>query len=545
MRVATYCRVSTEDQVQQYGLPSQRACIAEYIKQNGHETRPEWSIEDDGWSGVDLNRPGMNALRDLIGRREVDAILSYDQDRLSRNLGHTCLLKDECDSHGVKLLFVTTKVEDSAEGKLFLSMKGAFAEYERAKILDRTQRGRRQKAIAGHVVGGRPTFGYHYLGRSQGARGHYQVNEDEAQIVRQIFSWLLRGVSVRQIVTLLNESGSRPQRGKRWAKSSVHRILTNETYAGRMFYNRRMRAVSEKFTANMAPRRNKKTVLRPRQASEHIEISVPAILGLEFSEKAQAQLRNNAAHMSGHSTPGRYLLKSLIRCARCGRAVVGTPCHGRSYYRCAGRNRLEEQPCRSSWIPGARLENAVWSAVRKALLNPSILEAKIREHQKSLGATAPDRVQPTAQRQRIDVLRRREELILQNMSDPSLVTYTQKFKAQLRETTEEIQRIEAMFQREGRNRAVSLRSKPASVAKLCALAARGIDCLDREGQRKLLQALVQEIRVSEDIEIHGILPSSLPTTVHNGSTLWPPAAATSSARLAVVWPRTSQKSGKV
>jgi site-specific DNA recombinase len=310
MRCALYSRVSLEEQVERFGLTAQVTELREKAHQKCYLVRPEWELVEDGYLGGDLDRPALHRLRELVRQNEIDIVLIHDPDRLARKLAHQILLAEEIEQAGVKLEFVTTPTDNTPEGKMFFHLKGVFAEYEREKIRERTLRGRRQKARQGHIVGGRTPLGYRYLGKLESERGRYVINDQEAEVVRRIFRWFVEeGLSIRAIVTKLNQLGYRPQRSSRWGKSSVHHILSNPTYAGTSYYNRTERALPRQPRAREIPRRNKKTTLRPRPAAEWIPISVPVIIERPLFEQAQRQLRRNAEMSSGRNTKYFYLLR--------------------------------------------------------------------------------------------------------------------------------------------------------------------------------------------------------------------------------------------
>ena len=314
MRCALYARVSTEEQAERFGLGAQITELREYARRKGYVARAEWELIDDGYLGGDLDRPALSRLRELVRQNGIDVVLVHDPDRLARKLSHQIIIAEEFEQARVRLEFVTTPTEDTPEGRMFLNLKGVFAEYEKEKIRERTLRGRRQKARQGYIVGGRTPFGYRYLGKLESELGRYVIHPEEAELVRLIFRWLVEeGLSIRGIVTRLNQLGYRPQRSSRWGKSSVQRILSNPAYAGTSYYNRRERALPRHPRAAEI-RRNKKTALRPRPAGDWIPISVPPIIESPLFERAQEQLRRNAEMSSGRNTKYFYLLRALMRC---------------------------------------------------------------------------------------------------------------------------------------------------------------------------------------------------------------------------------------
>ena len=152
---AIYARVSTEDQGKGFSIPTQIEACQKLAEREGY-TVPETSVLiDEGISGTTMDRPQLRKLRDLVNTRAITAVIVYDPERLSRNLGHQLLLAEEFERADVNLLIVSHPLEQGPEGWLFFQMRGALAEYERAKILERLKRGLIGRAKAGHVNGGR------------------------------------------------------------------------------------------------------------------------------------------------------------------------------------------------------------------------------------------------------------------------------------------------------------------------------------------------------------------------------------------------------
>ena len=131
IRAALYCRVSTEEQSQRYGLGAQLERLRERVSERGYTVAGEFI--DDGWSGGSLERPALTRLRDAVGQGMVELML----------------VDKEFQKGGVWLETSTTEIDGSPEGRMFFQFKGAFAECERAMIRRRTMEGRRRKAKEG------------------------------------------------------------------------------------------------------------------------------------------------------------------------------------------------------------------------------------------------------------------------------------------------------------------------------------------------------------------------------------------------------------
>lgn len=156
-----YVRVSTSEQAEQgYSIQTQiKAC-----KDKAYELGAIDILEyaDEGFSGAKLDRPAMTRLRDDIRNHKLDIIICYDPDRLARNLAHQLLITDEIEKYCREgLIFVSVSFENSPEGRLFYSMRGAFSAYEREKILERIIRGKKGKLQAGRL-GNNHLYGYDF-----------------------------------------------------------------------------------------------------------------------------------------------------------------------------------------------------------------------------------------------------------------------------------------------------------------------------------------------------------------------------------------------
>ena len=111
----------------------------------------EWVIEDEGYSGATLVRPGLERVRDLAAEGQIDAVLVYSPDRLSRKYAYQVLLIEEFARHNVQTVFIKAPQTATPEDQLLLQFQGMIAEYERAQILERSRRGKRHRALQGVV----------------------------------------------------------------------------------------------------------------------------------------------------------------------------------------------------------------------------------------------------------------------------------------------------------------------------------------------------------------------------------------------------------
>ena len=377
MRVAIYARVSTDAQEARGTIGSQLTLLRERVAREGHELVAEYT--DDGLSGARLDRPGLDALRDAAEAGQIEGVWCLSADRLARMYAYQVIVLDELSRHGVTVRFHDTpQIEDDPQARLLTQVQGVIAEYERAKIAERYRRGKLWRARVGEVIAWKVPYGYRRIPRVGERPAHLEVFEHEAAVVRRIFDdYVRKDISMRQIVKGLNRDGIRSPTGRAvWSVSTIGRILRNEAYIGRVYYNR---------TETVPQRRHAgktRQVQRPRD--QWIAIAVPAILDETLFEAAQRVSRDNSRWNPRRAEPGHWLLRGLVKCGHCG---VGVSCHkmrGRNgtfhrYYYCHNHDPLkaggEHLRCPERNIRADELDTFVFEQVRDTLLRPEVLLA--------------------------------------------------------------------------------------------------------------------------------------------------------------------------
>src|SRR5215471_12201053 len=185
-RAALYARVSTDKQSLQATIESQVVELKKQIAQSGNVLVKEYI--DDGYSGAMLDRPGLEELRRDAKGNVYDAIYFHSADRLARKAAHQTIIVDELLRSGKQVVIGGKDYVENPENKMTLQMLGIFAEFEREKIIERTQRGWRHRIRSGGLVSqGNCTFGYDYMPKTTTSPCAIVVNEQEAEIVRWMF----------------------------------------------------------------------------------------------------------------------------------------------------------------------------------------------------------------------------------------------------------------------------------------------------------------------------------------------------------------------
>ena len=425
IQVALYARVSGEQQAHAGTIASQVTSLREPIAADGAQLEPEHAFLDEGYSGASLLRPALERLRDAAAACVIDRLYVHSPDRLARRYAYQVLLIEEFRRSGVEVVFLNRPIGASAEDDLLLQVQGMIAEYERAKILERSRRGRRHAARSGLVSAlGAAPFGYHYVTRAVGGgMARFEVVEQEARIVRQIFAWVgLERVSLHEICRRLAEAGHRTRTGLvRWDPTTVCGMLKNPAYIGQAVFGRarfvsaqpRLRPIRDR----PWPSRHANTRL-PAARDAWIAVPVPALIEPALFQAAQVQLEENRRHKrEGRRRPG-WLLQGLVVCRRCGYAFYGKMARGRvgggrtaayGYYRCLGTDGHRfggVAPCDNRSVRSDCLELAVWNEIRALLEDPQRLAAEYRRRLDELHQGGDDRGQAVVLDRQIEGLRR-------------------------------------------------------------------------------------------------------------------------------------------
>jgi site-specific DNA recombinase len=406
IQAAIYARVSSEQQAEARTIESQLADLRARVAADGLSLSGELQFIDEGYSGSTLVRPGLERLRDVVASGGIERLYVHSPDRLARKYAYQVLLVDECGRSGVEIIFLNRPLGQTPEDDLLLQVQGMVAEYERAKILERSRRGKRHAAHSGSVsVLSTAPYGYRYISRHDGGgEARFEINEEEARIVRQVFAWAGRErATIGEACRRLQQAGERTRTGKTtWDRTTIWGILRNPAYTG-------MAAFGKTRTGPMRPRLRVQRggSLQPRRANsiynvppeEWIRVPVPQIIDGGLFDAVQEQLQENQQRARQRRRGARYLLQGLVTCIRCGYAYYGKPVSKKAangkhrnyaYYRCIGTDAYRfggQRVCDNKQVRTDLLEIAVWHEVQGLLENPQRLEEEYRRRLEKPGKT--------------------------------------------------------------------------------------------------------------------------------------------------------------
>ena len=409
---ATYARVSSERQKEEGTIASQTALLLEHAKVHELAVPSEWIFEDEGYSGVVLARPGLERLRDLAAEGQIEVVLIYAPDRLSRKYAYQVLLIEEFSRHGVETIFLKSAGGETPEERLMLQFQGMIAEYERAQIAERTRRGKRHRAKAGcvNVLCGAP-YGYRYIKKSEHSQAYYEIVEAQAEVVRKIFIWYTQELwSIGAIARQLNQQQIQTRTGRGlWERSTVWGMLRNPAYQGSACFGKTELCARQRITRPLRQKggySRRSSSSREKERSQWIEIAVPALVSQETFALAQERLAQNK-QLSLRSTREPTLLQGLLVCEQCGYALYRTSTRTTrrqiKYYRCLGSDRyrhLRGPACSCRPIRQDYLDDLVWQELLRLLRTPQLIQAELeRRRTESLNSSPVQQRQGQLQRE--------------------------------------------------------------------------------------------------------------------------------------------------
>lgn len=391
-RAVIYARVSTDEQAEHgYSLSSQIEACIEYAKQHDFEVVATFQ---DSYSGAKLNRPELEKVRQLIEEKKTDVLIIYSSDRLTRNLAHLLILREQLKQSGVELHYVRRgKTEDTPEARFSDNIEGVFNEYWRERIIESSRRGKLKKAKGGQWVGHKIPFGYLKEGKGNDAR--LRPNPDLAPLVRRMFAMYLgcdgnKRHSINQIAkTFTCEGIPTPHGAPFWNPTSIRYLLINRTYTGEVSYAGHIARIPE---LSMIPH--------------------------EWLDAVQERIEKNKAE-SRRNTKNHYLMANRLQCV-CGlkmHSVKRTP--RAAVYRCR-RYRTSYAPHpegEHKTIQMNILDPLIWNTLVDELEENKLRGGLIERNRRVLAELEPKRRQLETTQNLIGREEQRIKTLMQKFAD--------------------------------------------------------------------------------------------------------------------------------
>jgi site-specific DNA recombinase len=329
-QVGLYARVSSEHQADANTIDSQVAALRAQITVDGFDLRSVLEFVDAGYSGSSLVRPALERLRDVAAAGGLDRLYVHCPDRLARHYAYQVLLLEELTQRGVEVIFLNRPLGHTPEDQLLLHVQGVIAEYERAKFLERSRRGKRHAAQAGRVgVLCHAPYGYRYVNKQEGGGdARFDIVWDEARVVQQVFAWVGHDrCTINAVCRRLHQGGVRTRTGKaHWDHKTIWDMLKNPAYKGEAAFGKtQWTPVGPRLRAPRGRPAHSRRGYSGKDipTDQWITIPVPALVEAALFEAVQAQLDENRRRARIPEKGSRYLLQGLLVCSQCGYAYCG------------------------------------------------------------------------------------------------------------------------------------------------------------------------------------------------------------------------------
>ncbi len=501
MKAAIYSRVSTDAQERDgTSLQTQLDNSLKYCQSKGYEIYSRFS---EAYSGLSLERPELNRLRELVRSGAVDVVICHSLDRLSRDPTHGVILTQELEKYGVKLEAVTEDISNTELGKLISYIRGFASKLEAEKIKERTSRGRRARALMGKIPHGgyAKLYGYNYIKVSAENGGRRVINEDEAHWVKEAFHWLVNErMSSTAIKNRLTALKVPTKFGGEWCRAAVNHLVKNPSYAGKTYFNTTIKK-------------------RPyaKNSIDWIEMPglTPPIISQDLFDAAQRQLKENR-EKSNRNVKHDYLLRGRLFCKQCGRPYHGSYMRDRRSngyvvvprYRCAtkwGDIPVSEKCGNKSWRV-EELNTLVWQQIERIIKQPELIISTIEKQRQEVESTNGLEDELNNVVRKLNTLDRDQAKLLdwalKGFPEATVIAENKKINAK-REALK-AQEADLLIKIKSANEASINLPK---IERLLELVKDRINSLDFESQRSALEMLDIKVWVDgKNVEINGTIP---------------------------------------
>ena len=335
MRIAAYCRVSTDKEDQLNSLATQKEFFEEYAKRTGDTLVRIYADEGITGTRTKSRKEFQRMMRDAE-HGLFEQLCVKDISRLARNTVDLLQSVRTLKSYGIETQFLTANMTSMGNSEFVLTIFGALAQEESANTSKRVKFSKKINAEKGRV----PNFVYGY-DKTKGDYFNLKINQDEVAVIRQIYQWYTEeGYGMAKIAHMLNEREIKTKRKYQWSSNAVSNILTNELYTGKIINGKQEVG-------------NFLTGVRVNKAPEEWMVTERPDLRIiepELYDKTQEILaaRSKSFKLDKKRQSNKYLFSTLIKCKECGwsfRRITRT--YKNTYVRwvCSGHNGQGAERC--------------------------------------------------------------------------------------------------------------------------------------------------------------------------------------------------------
>lgn len=360
IKLAAYCRVSSDSEDQLHSFAAQIRYYSEYTKKH-----PEYRLvdiyADEGLSGTDMKkRDEQNRMIRDCKKGKIDRIIVKSVSRFVRNTEELLVTLRLLKEIGVGVYFEEQGIDtDKLNMEMIVTFPGMAAQQESVSISGNMRWSYQKRMQSGEFNCCYPAYGF------QMCDGQLVPKENEMEVVRRIFELYLQGIGTQNIARMLNEEGIPRRNGNaKWHATTIQYILNNERYMGDAL-------LQKKFTTETLPFRKIRN--KGQKPQYYVENSNPDIVSREIYGAAQKLVQARKKNHGQHQM--RYLLSGKMRCPECGRAFRRQVIHGTAYWLCSGASSGATE-CESRRVR----EDMVYEAFAR-------MSVKLQDNRKSLLGT--------------------------------------------------------------------------------------------------------------------------------------------------------------
>ncbi|MBI3202035.1 MAG: recombinase family protein [Myxococcales bacterium] len=393
-RVAVYARYSSTLQ-SETSIEDQVTRCAAFVDAAGGVVSDDLIFTDIAISAASLQRPGFARMMAAVEEHRVDAIVTEDLSRISRDIADSAALFKKLQYLSVPLIGVADGIHTGEKSaKLTFWAKSFVADLYLDDLRDKTLRGLKARAQNGYSTGGLP-FGYRSMpdvGADGRVRGHIiEVDAEAAAIVRRVFALYVSGLSYAGIAKMFNAEGvpyarlRTKHRRKGWVAGSTRAIIHNSSYIGDWAYGRRQ-WVKLPGTNVRRPRRRPEAEVIRRHFPER-RIIEPEVWNAAQQRAAAVHARytNKRAARSAPGVKTPYPFSGLLLCGSCGAPMVVSGGSSANYYNCGDHKKRGTCPNRLS-VREDLVRRRMFAAIRERVATPAAIEYLRRRVAERLGA---------------------------------------------------------------------------------------------------------------------------------------------------------------
>lgn len=513
---AAYGRTSKETD-DAFSVSSQIEANLQYARNNGMYVPPEYVFRED-FTGKAFDRPEYSKIRDLLKQRKINGVIIYATDRLARRVSVGEMYLDEIMDFGAALHNVTwgSAVKNTPEDRLRYNFETTFSSFERDKIIERTTRGRRQKAESGKIPGqGRPPFGY----KINAWKFNYDLAENAPYVKEILECYGLDQVGVTTIAPMLNARGIptpgmiRAQDVERSARLLYEAgMISEDAFNKKMLYVQRMYGTGKWSKTTIHQLLDKVDaytgdyLIHVKGVPYHVEI--PPIISKETAEAVKKMLRvgRNRIARRQNSCSDDFLMARRLTCENDGYAfgarVKGgeskKPRNYKGYYICQCTQM--QKRCTNKAIRDDVLDPLAINFLRALLLHPDRLFAWWEEQRKK-DETSNERVHEEMEQIQARITETRSKLLrtfdrLTDKLDEFERSFYESQKENLKYVIKEYEEREAELRKE----LVSTKVNPAIIRTVAEMG---------EEYKDVLETSNDDIRfwrgIVDDLDLTGIV----------------------------------------